>query len=98
MAVKKVLKLINGEIIFGEVEGVETANGTEILIKKPYQAKGGNIMPYGIQDLGNGPGAIQIHPINVLWVNPLEDFPEIETTYIKATTNIEIEKKPSIIM
>jgi hypothetical protein len=80
------------------MEGVPTANGEEILIKQPYEAKDGNIMPYGIKDLGNGPGAIQIHPINVVWINPLEDFPEVQTAYLKATTNIEVPDKPKIIL
>ena len=96
--VKKVIKLLNGEIVFGIVEAVPTENGSEILIRKPYQAEGGNIFPYGIKDLGNGPGAIQIHPINILWVNPLEDFPEIEHAYLKATTNIQVDKPKSIIL
>jgi len=96
--VKKVIKLINGEIVFGSVEAVDGINGQEILIKQPYQAQGGNIFPYGIKDLGNGPGAIQIHPMNVLWINPLEDFPEIQTAYLKATTNIEVNDTPKIIL
>jgi len=96
--VKKVIKLITGEIIFGNMEGVESANGQEILIKQPYQAKEGNIMPYGILDLGNGPGAVQIHPMNVIWSSPLEDFPEIEKAYLKATTGIEIQEKSKIII
>lgn len=95
--VKKVIKLINGEIIFGNMEGVETPNGTEILVVKPYQAIGGNIMPYCMQDLGNAPGAVQIHPMNVLWSSPLEDFPEVETAYIKATTGLEVDSKPSLV-
>lgn len=96
--VKKVIKLITGEIIFGNMEGVETANGQEILVKRPYQAKDGNIMPYGILDLGNAPGAVQIHPMNVIWSSPLEDFPEIETAYLKATTGIEVQEKSKIII
>lgn len=96
--IKKVIKLINGEIVFGSVEAVDSGNGTEILIKQPYQAQSGNIFPYGIKDLGNGPGAIQIHPMNVLWINPLEDFPEIENAYLKATTNIAVNETPKIII
>lgn len=98
MAVKKLIKIITGELIFGSMEGVDTPNGQEILIKQPYQAKEGNIMPYGILDLGNAPGAVQIHPMNVIWSSPLEDFPEIETAYLKATTSIEVNETPKIIL
>lgn len=96
--VKKVLGLINGDIVFGNMEGIETEGGVEILVKQPYQAKGGNIMPYRIQDLGNAPGAIQLHPMNVVWSSPLEDFPEIQTAYLKATTNIEVSTAPKIVL
>jgi len=88
--VKKVIKLITGDIIFGNMEGVDTGAGQEILVIKPYQAKDGNIMPYGILDLGSAPAAVQIHPMNIIWSAPLDDFPEIERAYIKATTNLDI--------
>ena len=95
---KKVLGLITGEIIIGPVEGIETDGGIEILIKQPYQAIGGNIMPFRIKDLGNAPGALQINPMNIIWSGPIEDFPEIETVYLKATTKIEVAKTPKIIL
>lgn len=95
---KRLFKLITGELVFGTIEVVPQEQGQEILIRKPYQALDGNIFPYAIKDLAVAPGAIQIHPMNVVWSGPLEDFDQIHTAYLKATANIEVEKKPEIIL
>ena len=95
--VKKVIKLINGELLLGSVQGVQTENGVEILIQQPYIASNGNIMPYCVNDLGNGPGAVQIHPMNILWTNPLSDFPQVSDAYFKATTKLDLTPQRAII-
>lgn len=85
---KRVFKLINGEIILGEVELVETERGTEIIIKTPFTVKNGNLTPYMYAELLKAPGAIQIHPMNVLWNCDIDEFPDVRTAYIKATSGI----------
>lgn len=89
-------KLISGENVFGEVEaGLEG----QILIKKPYTAIQGNVMPYMIMDLGTAPGAIQIHPMNIIWSVPLDEFPQAEKIYKEAMGGIVTETpKESLIL
>jgi hypothetical protein len=57
----------------------------------------GNVMPYCMDVLPTAPGAIQIHPMNILWTVPLDEFPDVEKAYIKATTGLEVEEKSRII-
>lgn len=92
----KVFKLINNELIFGEVLGVTTENGTEIQIKQPFTIKRNEGIPYMSDVMGSAPAAIQIHPMNILWCNPLEDFPEVFEAYKKQTSPIDYEV-PKII-
>jgi hypothetical protein len=94
---KRFFKLINGEMVYGETETVPTQNGTEIIIKKPYMVKNGNVMPYCMDVLPSAPGAIQIHPMNILWTVPLDEFPEVLKAYTKATTGLDVPDKPNII-
>lgn len=97
---KKVIKLINGEILIGTVESAPNVHGVnEVLIKQPYTAiETVGLIPYCVTALGSAPAAVQIHPMNILWVSPLEDFPEANKTYIKATSGIEVQEKPSIVI
>ena len=95
---KRFFKLINGEMVYGDTETVPTMNGTEIVIKKPYMVKNGNAMPYCMDVLPSAPGAIQIHPMNILWTVPLDEFPDIEKAYIKATTGLDIDTKSKLIL
>jgi len=84
---KRVFKLITNEVIFGNCESVQLANTVEILIKQPFIAQGnGKISPYMSNQMGNAPGAIQIHPMNVIWAVPLDEFPEVEKAYVKETS------------
>ena len=85
---KRCFKLINNEIIFGEIEVIDGPNGGEILVKNPYTAKGGKVMPYMLDVLMESPKAVQIHPMNVLWSVPLDEFDEVNRVYIQATTEI----------
>ena len=85
---KRCFKLINNEIIFGEIEVIDGPNGGEILVKNPYTAKGGKVMPYMLDVLMESPKAVQIHPMNVLWSVPLDEFDEVNRVYIQATTGI----------
>ena len=94
---KRVFKLINNELIIGDVETVPLENHVEILIKQPYTAKDGNLMPYMITELTSAPAAIQIHPMNIIWTVPLDEFPEAEKVYRKATTGLDIDTAPRII-
>jgi hypothetical protein len=94
---KRFFKLINGEMVYGETETVPTQNGTEIIIKKPYMVQNGNVMPYCMDVLPSAPGAIQIHPMNILWTVPLDEFPDVDKAYTKATTGLDVPDTPKII-
>jgi len=84
---QKLFKLIDGEVIFGEVEPyIGEDNATQILIKTPFCAKPAGIMPYMIDLLQCAPPAIVIHPINVLWCVELDNFPEVHKIYNDATS------------
>jgi len=92
----KALKLITGELVFGEVEGIEVAPGvTEILMKKPFEGLAAapgrphGYMPYSADRMSNAPAAIQINPMNVVWSAPLEDFPEALEIYQEQTFKIQ---------
>lgn len=96
---KKLLKLINGDIVFGEIEAVEAKSGqTEILIKNPWTSHNGNISPYMMIEMGQAVPAVQIHPMNILWSAPLEDFEEANKVYIEKTTGIVVNPKEKIII
>lgn len=96
---KRFFKLINNEVVFGECETIKTEGGaTEILIKKPYTAKAGNIMPYMVDVMTSAPGAIQIHPMNILWTVPLDEFEEANKVYTEATSGIILNPKEKIII
>lgn len=96
--IRRFFKLINNECIFGEIEPINTKNGqTEILIKHPYTVKGGTAIPYMFDVMGIAPGAIQIHPINILWSIPLDEFEEVNKAYIQSTTGIVTDVKSEII-
>jgi hypothetical protein len=97
---KKVFKLINDEVIFGEcftMVSEETGIG-EILIKSPFTAKGGRMIPYMVDVMGSAPAAVQIHPMNIVWQVPLDEFPEALKGYIEATSGIITETKSSILV
>lgn len=95
---KRFFKLINDEVIFGDVEIINNGQHTEILIKTPYTAKNGNIMPYMIDVMMESPAAVQIHPMNVLWSVPLDEFEEANRVYIQATSGIITDPKHKIII
>jgi len=96
---KRFFKLINNEVVFGECETILTESGvTEILIKKPFTAKNGNIMPYMVDVMTTAPGAIQIHPMNILWTVPLDEFKDAYTVYIQATTGIILDNPDRIVV
>lgn len=95
--IRRLFKLISGDVILGEVVLVETANGQEIQIKTPFTAKGGNIMPYMYDVMAQAPSAVQIHPMNILWSVPLDEFEEANKVYIQATTGIITDVKPELI-
>lgn len=90
-------KMINNENIFGEVQSVQTENGSEIQIIKPFTCKRDTMIPYMSDITGNAPGAIQIHPINILWAVPLDEFPQLHENYTKVTSTIEIPDKKIIL-
>ncbi len=94
---RRFFKLINGEIIFGDIEALETNGQTEILITRPYTIVGSSAVPYMYNVLGISPRAIPIHPMNILWNVPLDEFEEINKAYIQATTGIVTDVKSPII-
>jgi len=92
---KKVIKLLSGEIVFGEVEA---AKDGEILIMNPWTADKGNLSPYMMIEMGEAVKAIQVHSMNIMWAAPLEDFVEANKVYVEKTTGIVTEQTPKIIM
>ena len=87
-------KLVNNEVVFGECETVDAGNGPEILIKCPFTAKNGNIMPYMQDIMTESPKAVQIHPINILWNVPLDEFPNANKLYVEHMgTNVKFESQ-----
>ena len=97
--IRRFFKLITGELIFGEIEPVVNDLGQpEILIIRPYTVSGGRAIPYMYDILGVSPRAVPIHPINVLWNVPLDEFEDINNAYITATTGIETDVTPKIIV
>ena len=83
---KRFFHLITKEDVFGEIQVLE--NNPEILIVEPYTVKNGNMMPYMYNILGISPKAIQIHPMNILWSVPLDEFEELDKQYTKVRTGI----------
>lgn len=95
----RVFKLITNEIIFGETQTIKETDGSlQFLVKEPYTAENGGILPYMARTMGNGPGAVQLHPMNVIWTVPLDEFKTVEQAYNKATSNIITPEKPNIIV
>ncbi len=96
---KRLFKLINDETVFGEIETITTNNGqTEILIKNPWTAKAGNMMPYMMDIMTEPVGAIQIHPMNIVWSAPLDEFKQAHDLYVEKTTGIVTNSKQKIIV
>lgn len=96
---KRFFKLINDEVIFGQTEVITTEVGqTEVLVRMPYTAKNGNIMPYMIDVMGESPAAVSIHPMNIIWSVPLDEFPMAEKLYSESTGSIITEKKEKIVI
>jgi hypothetical protein len=96
---KRIMKLITNELVFGDVEVITNNSGQgEFLIRSPYTAISGDIMPYCHLDLGSAPGAVQIHPMNVVWQAPLDEFVELNKVYLQATTGIVTDTKPKIVI
>lgn len=98
MSDRRFFKLINNEVIFGEIEVIQAINGNEILIKTPYTAKNGNIMPYMVDVMTQSPSAVQIHPMNILWSVPLDEFEEANRVYIETTTGIITDPNYKILI
>jgi len=88
MPIYKVLKLLDGDLVLGEVEAVHTEHMTEILLKKPFTVTERGAMPYMYNILRKSPAAIQLNPGNIIWTAPLADFPDVEKVYLDATTKI----------
>jgi hypothetical protein len=85
---KRVLKLINNETLFGEVSAVD--GSPDVFIENPWKALGGEVMPYMQGDLMRPLKAVQIHPLNILWSAPMDDFPELQQLFVKETSGIII--------
>jgi hypothetical protein len=85
---KKVLKLINNETLFGECTWVK--DSPDLFIENPWKALGGEVMPYMEGDLMIPLKAVQIHPMNILWSAPMDDFPELQQLWVSKTSGIII--------
>jgi hypothetical protein len=85
---KKVLKLMNNETLFGEVSAVQ--DSAEIFIENPWKVLGGEVMPYMEGDLMVPLKAVQIHPMNIIWSAPMDDFPELQRLWVSKTSGIII--------
>lgn len=96
---KRLFKTINDEIIFGDTEVITNNSGVgEFLIRNPYTAINGKLLQYCIKDLTEAPSAIQIHPMNVIWQTPLDEFPEVNKVYLEQTTGIVTDTKSKIVI
>jgi len=97
----RVIKLITGELIFGEVLAVPSGEGdnahVEIQVKTPFTAVPAGVMPYLADVMGSAPGAVQIHPMNILFQLPLSEFPIAEKAYKEATSKIIAPESKIII-
>lgn len=91
---KRLFKLINDEIIFGSVEVQEKG---EIVITDPYTVKGGNMAPLMQIELNEYAKGVQIHPMNIIYNFPLEEFPNLNKMYIEQTTGIITDSKQLIV-
>ena len=79
----KIIKLITGEIIIGTIDSILS----QIRLIKPFDVFDGKISPYCIYHLGTAPKAVKLEQKNIIWMMPLEDFPEIESVYLKAISD-----------
>jgi hypothetical protein len=96
---KRFFKLVNNEVVFGDCETIEKeGGGVEILIKKPFTVVNGKIMPYMSNVMMASPAAIQIHPMNILWTVPLDEFEEVYNVYSEATSGIILNPKEKILV
>lgn len=96
---KRVFKLITGEMVFGDCESVTTSNGNvEILIKHPYTPLNGGIAAYCMAEMASPVAAIQIHPMNIIWQCPLNEFEQVDAAYTQATTGIITSSKAKILV
>lgn len=93
----RLFKLINSDIVFGNANCYDSKTG-EILIEKPYTANGSGILPYTSDVLGTGPDAIIIHPMNVLWSVPLDEYEHINSTYNQVITGIITDTSPALVV
>ena len=87
---KKCLKLITGEVVFGEVEAAE--NGQDILVINPYTAENGNVMKYMFNTMTESPKAIQVNPVNIVWSCPLDEFEQANKVYLEQTSSLILPK------
>ncbi len=85
METKRFFHLINGDVVFGNTESL---NEHTVLITDPFTAKDGKVIPYMLDICMDKAKSIQIHMMNVLWTCPLDEFPQMNTVYIEATTGI----------
>lgn len=91
----RVVNLVTGEKIVAEVIAV---NDQEVLLKTPFIIKDGMAIPYLSDEVGESPGAIQVHMMQIVWATPLSDFPTLHALYLEKTTGIQIDMKKSIII
>jgi hypothetical protein len=95
--VQRFIKLINNDIIFGEMSG----NEQMIFIEKPFTVIKGQVMPYMMEHTNAELKALEVHQMNILWSVPLDEFPAICDVYNKALDGItsdQPEATPSIIL
>lgn len=89
---KKVIKLVNNDILIG-IAGKGDQEGS-VIIEKPYTVKdlgqGPCVMPYELDLLVEPMEFISFQSFNILWIKNLSDFPAVESQYTQATTGLEI--------
>ena len=96
---KRLFRMINNEILFGDVEVVPNSHGDgEFLIRSPYTIKIDKMDPLMGIEVGEPANAVQIHPMNVVYQFPLSEFPNLEKQYTEVTTGIVTSSAPKIVL
>ncbi len=97
-ALRRVHKLTTGELVIGESEG----QGDFVIVQAPYsiyETSTGQmaVMPYEYPYLVEPMKDITLRAFDIMWSKRLDEFPQVETQYIEATTGVKLEDKSIIL-
>lgn len=96
--VKRVISLTNGDLVIGDSK----ADGDNVLVVAPYSIydteQGPAVMPYMLPVLMEPMETVTLRSFDIMWTKRLEDFPQVESQYIAATTGLMTEPSEQIIL